>query len=143
LIAADGAMDREAMRELVYGDADAKRRLEAIIHPLVQLQVGQQEQEAVRAGRHCIVFDVPLLVESGRWRSKVDRVLVLDCLPATQIDRVMARSALSREAVQKIMASQASRSCRLKAADIVLFNQGLSLEQLRSEVFQIAQHFGL
>ena len=143
LIAADGAMDRDAMRDLVYADADAKQRLEAIIHPLVQLQVRQQEQEAVRAGSHCIVFDVPLLVESGRWRSQLDRVMVIDCLASTQVERVTARSALSREAVQKIMASQASRSRRLQAADIVLFNQDLSLDQLRGEVFQVAQHFGL
>ena len=143
LIAADGAMDREAMRELVYADADAKRRLEAIIHPLVQLQIELQAQEAARTGSHCVVFDVPLLVESGRWRNQVDRVLVLDCLPATQVDRVMARSALSRDAVEKIMASQVSRSRRLQAADIVIFNQGLSLDQLRSEVFQSAPHFGL
>jgi dephospho-CoA kinase len=143
MITADGAMDREAMRELVYADADAKSRLEAIIHPLVQLQMDQKVQKAVHAGSRCIVFDVPLLVESGRWRSQVNQVLVVDCLPATQIDRVVVRSALSRDAVEKIMATQASRSRRLQAADIVLFNQGLSLEQLRSEVFQIAGHFGL
>lgn len=143
LIASDGAMDREAMREIVYADAAAKCRLEAIIHPLVQRQIQQQAQQAVRAGSPCIVFDVPLLVESGRWRSELDRVLVIDCLPATQIDRVMARSALSRDAVVRIMASQVSRSQRLKAADIVLFNQGLSLDQLGSEVLQVAMHFGL
>jgi dephospho-CoA kinase len=143
MIAADGSMDRAAMRELVYADVDAKSRLEAIIHPLVQLQMDQQVQQAVHAGSRCIVFDVPLLVESGRWRSQVDRVLVVDCLAATQIDRVVVRSALSRDAVEKIMATQASRSQRLQAADIVLFNQGLNLEQLRSEVFQIARHFGL
>ena len=143
MIAADGAMDRNAMRELVYADADVKRRLEAIIHPLVQQQAQQQEGRAVRAGSACIVFDVPLLVESGRWRSRLDRVLVVDCLEPTQIDRVTARSGLSRMAVEKVMASQASRAQRLQAADLVLFNDGLSLDQLRSEVLQVARHFGL
>ncbi len=143
MIAADGAMDRNAMRELVYADADAKRHLEAIIHPLVQQQAQQQEDQAVRAGSTCIVFDVPLLVESGRWRSRLDRVLVIDCLENTQIDRVTTRSALTRVAVEKIMASQASRAQRLQAADLVLFNDGLTLDQLRSEVLQVARHFGL
>ncbi len=143
MISADGAMDRDAMRELVYADGAAKRRLEAIIHPLVQQQAQQQEDQAVRAGNACIVFDVPLLVESGRWRSRLDRVLVIDCLEKTQIDRVTARSALSRAAVEKIMTSQASRAQRLQAADLVLFNDGLSLDQLRSEVLQVARHFGL
>ena len=143
LIAADGAMNRVAMRELVYADAAAKRRLEAIIHPLVQLQIEQQAQEAVRTDCSCIVFDVPLLVEAGHWRSKVDRVLVIDCLPQTQLDRVVARNELSRDAVLKIMASQASRLHRLKAADFALFNQHLTFDQLHNEVSQIAPHFGL
>ncbi len=143
MIGADGAMDRDTMRELVYADANAKRRLEAIVHPLVQQQAQQQEDQAVRAGSACIVFDVPLLVESGRWRSRLDRVLVVDCLTPTQIDRVTARSALPRAAVEKIMASQASRMQRLQAADLVLFNDGLTLDQLRSEVLQVAHHFGL
>ncbi len=143
MMAADGAMDRDAMRELVYTDAHAKRRLEAIVHPLVQQLTQQQEDQARHAGSSCIVFDVPLLVESGRWRSRVDRVLVVDCLAPTQTARVTARSHLARAAVEKIMASQASREQRLQAADLVLFNDGLSLDELRGEVLQIARHFGL
>jgi len=142
-IAPDGAMDRAAMRELVYQDALSKRRLEDIIHPLVQERTREQALEAAQQACPCIVFDVPLLVESGRWRAMVERVLVIDCSVPTQIERATARSALSRDAAQRIIASQASRTQRLRAADIAIFNDGLSLDQLRSEVLQVARHFGL
>jgi dephospho-CoA kinase len=142
-MAANGALDRALMRELVYADADAKRRLEAIIHPLVALQTEQQALQATQAGCRCTVFDVPLLVESARWRQRLDRVLVIDSLPPTQIERVMARSSLTRVAVEKIIASQASREQRLKAADLVLFNDLLTLAQLQREVDAISVHFGL
>jgi dephospho-CoA kinase len=142
-IDSDGAMDRARMRDQVFSDADAKRRLEAIIHPLVHAQTEQLAAQAADNGCRCIVFDVPLLVESRRWRKRVDRVLVVDCLSETQILRVMARSALTREAVEKIIASQASRQQRLRAADAVVYNDGLTIEQLRSEVGQTSANFGL
>ena len=111
LIAPDGALDRTAMRALVFDDADARQRLEAIIHPLVAQETDRQARLALDAGRRLLVFDVPLLVESGaRWRAKVDRVLVIDCDSATQIDRVMARNALPRDQVEQIVAAQASRA---------------------------------
>jgi dephospho-CoA kinase len=138
-----GAVDRARMRDQVFADADARRRLEAIIHPLVQAQTELLAALAAADGCRCIVFDVPLLVESRHWRRRVERVLVVDCLNETQILRVMARSALEREAVEKIIASQASRLQRLRAADTVLFNEGLTFGQLRSEVAQAAAHFGL
>ena len=76
------------------------------------------------------MFDVPLLIESGRWRSQVDRVLVVDCLVETQIQRVMARNNFSRDTVEKIIASQATREQRLAAADWVIYNDALSLQAL-------------
>jgi len=138
-----GALDRERMRALVFADPDAKQILEAIIHPLVAQETRRQAQESQASGKHCLVFDVPLLVESGRWRENVDQVLVVDCLPATQISRVVARSALSREAVLAIMASQASREARLQAADAVIFNDTLTLDDLACEVRVLAPAFGL
>ena len=90
-----------------------------------------------------MVFDIPLLVESGRWRAQVDRVLVVDCAPQTQVDRVVARSGLQPEAVRAIMAAQAPRELRLAAADIVICNDGLSLAQLRDNVVQAAPRLGL
>ena len=83
------------MRDLVYRDATARQRLEAIIHPLVGQETDRQAQQALSEGRPLLVFDVPLLVESGpRWRARVDRVLVVDCPPEVQIERVVARSGL-------------------------------------------------
>ncbi|HSV48046.1 MAG TPA: dephospho-CoA kinase [Ramlibacter sp.] len=142
-IAADGSMDRERMREAAYADPAARKRLEAIIHPLVGQESALQVQAAQAAACRCLVFDVPLLVESGRWRQRVDKVLVIDCTPQTQVARVVARSALAPEQVQAIIAAQAPRLLRLAAADVVICNEGLQLDQLRAEVAQAAQAFGL
>ncbi|MBK8665022.1 MAG: dephospho-CoA kinase [Burkholderiales bacterium] len=145
LIGADGALDRAAMRALVYRDAGARQRLEAIVHPLVAQEIDRQAQRAINAGHHLIVFDVPLLVESGpRWRARVDRVLVVDCDPATQIERVMARNQLPREEIERIIAAQVTRAQRLGAADAVLFNgAGVTLTALHTQVHTWAARFGL
>ena len=126
----EGALDRERMRAHVFSDPSAKQRLEGIIHPLVSLETKRQAQAALDAGHRTVVFDVPLLVESGRWRSQVDRVLVVDCLVETQIQRVMARNNFSRDTVEKIIAAQATREQRLAAADWVIYNDALSLQAL-------------
>lgn len=139
----DGAMDRDAMRRLAFSDPAARRQLEAIIHPLVSLETARQAAQAMRAGSPCIVFDIPLLVESGRWRPQLDRVLVVDCSEATQISRVVARSGWTAEAVQKVIAGQASRAARRAAADACIHNDGLSLEALALVVRQISHRFGL
>lgn len=140
-ITPDGALDRDEMRKLVFSDAGAKRRLESIVHPLVGEEAARQ---AARSDSVAIVFDVPLLVESGRWRQRVDQVLVVDCSEATQISRVMARNGWTREAVERVMAGQASRDQRLAAADICIYNDApLSLAALTGTVRQLAQRFGL
>jgi dephospho-CoA kinase len=137
-VAPDGSLDRDRMRALVFSDPSAKLRLEAIVHPLVGIATQAQAQAAVQAGHTLLVFDVPLLVESPRWRKLVDKVLVVDCLESTQITRVMARSGLTREAVEKIIRAQATRVQRLAAADITLFNEGLHLEELQQSVDALA-----
>lgn len=142
-VGADGALDRARMRERAYTDPDARRQLEAIIHPLVGQEVERQAGAALAAGIRCIVFDIPLLVESGRWRSRVDQVLVVDCAPAVQVARVVARSGLAATEVEAIIAAQAPRALRLAAADIVICNEALTLEALRAEVAQVARRFGL
>ncbi|HSV36879.1 MAG TPA: dephospho-CoA kinase [Ramlibacter sp.] len=142
-ITADGALDRTRMRERAYADPEARRQLEAIIHPLVGQESARQVQAALDAGVACIVFDIPLLVESGRWRAQVDRVMVVDCAPQTQVDRVVLRSGLTADEVRAIMAAQASRAQRLAAADIVICNEGLSLDALRDNVVQVARRLGL
>ncbi|WP_309678496.1 dephospho-CoA kinase [Polaromonas sp.] len=147
MITAEGALDRDRMRQLVFNDPAARRRLEAIVHPLVSQETRRQAGEAMKAGSPCVVFDVPLLVESGRWRQQLDQVLVVDCAPATQIERVMAREAgrtgWTPEVVEKIMAGQASRAERLAAADICIYNDDLSLPSLALLVRQLATRFGL
>ncbi|WBY00833.1 dephospho-CoA kinase [Ramlibacter tataouinensis] len=143
-ITPEGALDRERMRERVYEEPQARRELEAIVHPLVGAETARQVQAALAAGAACIVFDIPLLVESGRWRHQVDRVLVIDCTPATQVARVVARSALQPAQVEAIIAAQAPRALRLAAADTVIFNDGgLSLQALQAQVREAARSFGL
>ena len=143
VVQADGALDRIKMRELIYSDPNHRKRLESIIHPLVAAETAKQAEAARSGGARCTVFDIPLLVESGRWRQQLDRVLVVDCLPASQVSRVMSRSGLASDAVRKIMASQVSRSVRLRAADDVIFNDGITLVQLETEVKRWALAFGL
>lgn len=143
VITAQGALDRDAMRTLVFNDPGAKTRLESIIHPLVGQAITAQAQQAEDAGAMLVVFDIPLLVESGHWRRGLHQVLVVDCQESTQVARVAARSGLSTAEIEKIMAAQAPRSQRLAAADIVLYNDGLSLAQLAFETGEIATRFGL
>ena len=140
---ASGALARDRMRQLVHTDASARIRLEAIIHPLVGQESRRQAALLAEQACPCIVFDVPLLVESDHWRGDLDHVLVVDCTTEKQIDRVMARNQLSRAEVEKIIASQASRRLRLAAADSVIFNVGLSLDELAVELQQISARFGL
>ncbi len=140
---ASGALDRDAMRKQVFSDPGSKRRLEAIIHPLVASQTAALALSAERAGAPCVVFDVPLLVESGHWRPRLHQVLVIDCTESRQISRVMQRSAWTREAVQQVMAGQADRAQRLAAADLCIYNETDSLEELAALVRTVALRFGL
>jgi dephospho-CoA kinase len=142
-----GAMNRDVMRQRVFADPGAKKQLEAIIHPLVGAESARQAEAARQAGCALLVFDIPLLVESQRWRQQLDSVLVVDCEPATQISRVLAREIDNRswthETVEKVIASQASRAQRLAAADLVIFNDGLTLAELTEQVRKIAEHVTL
>lgn len=143
MLTSEGALDREQMRSLIYSDPSAKARLESIVHPLVGHSIATQAQEATVAGARCIVFDIPLLVESGHWRPALHRVLVIDCTEATQVARVMTRSGLTSAEIQRILASQASRTQRLGAADWVVFNDGITVGVLAQQVREIGVQFGL
>ena len=144
MITPDGAMNRQTMREQIFQNPQAKRQLEAIIHPLVSQITAEQTQHALNTGHCCLVFDVPLLVESGeRWRRQVDRVLVIDCDTETQRQRVMARNGLPAEEIDRIMAQQASRAQRLACADVVIVNQSMNLLELEAQISQVAADFGL
>ena len=143
-IDADGALNRARMRELAFTHPEARAQLEAIVHPLVTLHSDLQARQAAEQGCPVIVFDIPLLVESGRWARRLDAVVVVDCSAETQIERVMRRSGLTRKSVQGILASQAGRPQRRAVADAVIANDGdCSLEQLHGRTRQLAALFGL
>jgi dephospho-CoA kinase len=124
VIAPDGRMDRAAMRARAFADPQARRRLEAILHPMIRARTQAGIEAAAQAGAPYVLVAVPLLVESGDWRGRFDRVLVVDVPPEVQVERTMARSALAREQVEAILAAQASRAQRLAAADDVVDNAG-------------------
>jgi dephospho-CoA kinase len=138
VIGADGALDRAAVRALVFSDPAAKQRLEAVLHPLIDEQA---QRLAGAAAGQAVVFDVPLLAETGRWRARLDRVLVVDCREATQIERVIARSGWSRDTVQRVIAQQAPRALRRAIADAVVFNDGLALDALELAVTKLYNHW--
>lgn len=128
----DGALNRDWMRERAFADPQVRLRLEALLHPVI----GQEtERQAAAAQGPYLVFVVPLLVESiDRWRSRVDRICVVDCDPETQVARVRSRSGLTDSAIRRIMAAQAARASRLAVADDVINNDGAtSPEQLRAQ----------
>ncbi|CAN0618364.1 dephospho-CoA kinase [Burkholderia multivorans] len=130
-VAADGSLDRAKMRARVFSDDTARRRLEAITHPLIRAET---ERESRAAQGAYLMFVVPLLVESGNWKARVDRVLVVDCEVETQIARVMRRNGFTREQVEAIVARQASRDARLAAADDVIVNDAASHDTLAAQV---------
>jgi dephospho-CoA kinase len=134
-VAADGSLDRARMRELVFSDEGARKRLEAITHPLIRAETEREQREA--HGPYVIVV-VPLLVESGSWKNRVNRVLSVDCSVDTQIARVMSRNGFSRDQVLAIIARQATREARLAAADDVIDNDNVPLDALKTQV--AAQH---
>jgi dephospho-CoA kinase len=131
-IDARGALDRAHMRERVFADPDARKALEAILHPMIGMAT-QAEANRAPAGAP-IVFDVPLLVESRHWAGRVERVLVVDCAEATQVQRVMQRNGWTAEAVERVIAQQASRSARRAVADAVIYNDGITPAQLQAQV---------
>lgn len=141
-VAVDGALDRDRMRALAFSDAGAKRRLEAILHPLITAQALAEAEAADATRAPLVVFDVPLLVESGRWRARVARVLVVDCSTETQIARVLQRPGWTRERVDGALSAQTSRQARRAAADAVLVNDGIALVTLRNEVLNLAARWG-
>jgi dephospho-CoA kinase len=134
VITPEGALDRAAMRRLVFADPQLRVRLEGILHPLIRQESDARIQAATGADYALLV--VPLLIESGQYRQRVDRVAVVDCPETTQLARVMARSGLSADEVRAIMAAQADRQTRLAAADDVIRNDA-GLDALTARVNEL------
>lgn len=140
-MSADGSMDRDKMRAHVFANPHAKQLLESIIHPRVHEELERLVHTSTSA---CVVFDVPLLVESGRWRHRLDSVLVVDCRQETQIARVMARNGWPREQVESVISQQSPRAHRLACADSVIWNDdGIDLPALHALVVEMAHRMGL
>ncbi len=116
---AQGALDRVAMRQMVFSDPSARGRLESILHPLIR-QIS--DQRCAEETTPYVILAVPLLVESGSYRQRCDRIVVVDCPETVQISRVMARNGLSETEVRAILKAQASREQRLEIADDVIDN---------------------
>ena len=140
MVTPDGALDRERMRALVFSQPEARQQLEAIVHPLVAQAIAKR---AAASRARCIVFDVPLLVESSRWRPQLDLVLVVDCTEATQVRRVRHRNAWDDAMIAAVMRQQSPRATRLAAADGVIFNDVDDLDRLHAAIDRLSARFGL
>ena len=136
-ITADGGLDRARMRRLVFQDPEARKKLEAILHPLIR---AESRARIAVADRPYVVVVVPLLLETGAYRDLIDRVLVVDCAEKWQLERATQRSGLSEDEVRAIMAAQLTRAERLARADDVLPNDG-SIEDLRQKVNELHSRY--
>jgi dephospho-CoA kinase len=139
---ANGNLDRPALRALIFSDAASRQALDALLHPLIRADM---EHQAAAVKGPYLVMAIPLLIESGRARERVDRVLVVDVDEALQLERVQARDGSTETQARAILASQARREARLAAADDVLRNSGSvadlrqSVDRLHEQYLQLAQ----
>jgi len=136
-IAPDGSLDRERIRRLVFGNAEARKKLEAILHPMIR---AESRARVAAARAPYVVLVVPLLLESDAYLDLLKRVLVVDCSEERQIERAMRRSQISADEVRAIMASQLSRAARRARADDVIDNDG-GMEALRRQVDEIHSEY--
>ena len=134
---AEGALDRAAMRALVFSDSTARHRLEAILHP--RIRDAAYAAAAIATGSY-LIFVVPLLIESGTWGERVDRILAIDCPEEVQVARVMARNGMAEAQVRAIMATQVTRAQRLAAADDVVVNDG-GLDLLAPQIASLHEKY--
>lgn len=133
MITPTGAMNRSTMRELIFSDATQKKRLEAILHPLIRNEVIRRADQT--SGSYLMIV-VPLLIDTSYWN--FSHVVVVDCDSSLQMQRVMQRDGLSQERVQSIIAQQATRQQRLALASEVLINDG-AFEKLIPEIERLHQ----
>ena len=136
-IGPDGAMDRKRMRDHVFARPEEKKKLEALLHPLIREE--SRRRISAATGPY-VVHVIPLLVESPDYRSRVDRVLVVDAPEEIRVARVQARSGLSAGEVRAIMQAQAPSAARLAAADDVIDNGG-ERDALRNQVAALHQKY--
>ena len=135
-----GAISRRKLGALVFHDAAARDRLNAIVHPQVRRLLSEQVARLQRRGAAAVVVEVPLLIEAIRnaagWRRMFDEIWVVTAAEAEVIERVRARGRMSEATIRAVIAAQLTPEQRLPYADVVIDNRG-SMEQLRSRVAQI------
>lgn len=140
-----GAMNRDRMRALVFSDDTAKKRLEAILHPLIR---AESKRQYLAAQSPYVLFVVPLLFESADWKTRMRRTLLVDCPEEAQIERVQRRSGLRPEEVRAMMARQMPRARKLELADDIIDNSGdgsnlpAAVERLHRRYLDLAQQAG-
>ena len=137
ILTARGELDRAALRSLIFQDPRKRRELEAILHPLIRAHM---EQEAGKAVGPYLVLSIPLLVEGGGGRDRLDRVLVVDADEEEQVRRLMSRDAVSQDQARAVLAAQAARAARLKCADDVITNSA-TVSELRQAVDRLHQRY--
>jgi dephospho-CoA kinase len=132
----EGALDRAALRERVFRDEAMRKRLEAILHPLIRKQL---HNRLAALDAPYVIIAIPLLLEKG-WQAEVDRILVVDADEAAQIERTVMRDGVSREMVQRIMQAQVSRAERVEAADDIIYNNE-KRDALKARVDELHQQY--
>ncbi|MBS0543760.1 MAG: dephospho-CoA kinase [Proteobacteria bacterium] len=137
VVAADGSLDRAAMRAAAFADPQVRKRLEGILHPMIR---DESQRQCETAPGVYVILAVPLLIESGTYRERCDRICVVDCPEALQVARVQARNGLGEEQIRAIMAAQASREARRAAADDIVDNGG-TLDQLHAQVDALHERY--
>lgn len=146
IVQADGTLDRRRLREVVFADPAQRQRLEAILHPLINIEIRARLQQVT--GPYCILA-VPLLIESASLRALVHRVLVIDVPVELQVARLMQRDRMTAEQCQAMLAAQASRAQRLEGADDVVDNATditalqRQLESVHARYLELAGHAGI
>ncbi len=137
-ITPEGALNRAVMRDLVFNDAAARTKLNAILHPAIYDEALKQLQSHQDAPYQ--ILAIPLLFESPRYAPHVNRILLIDCDEKTQIERVKKRSQLSTSEIKKIISSQTPRKKQLLLAHDVIENNE-NVENLREDILEIHQKY--
>lgn len=139
ILNASGQLDRAALRKLIFSDASKREALEKILHPLIRAQSEALAEEAKRRGETYVIFEIPLLLETGRHK-EMDKVLVVDVPEETQLNRLMKRDHCSEAQAKQILSAQSNRPARLAIADNIIFNEG-NLDKLTQQVEHLHQQY--
>ena len=133
----EGGLHRDRMRDKIFSEPASKRALESILHPLIEEKIATQA--SIQSGSDIIIFDIPLMLENGKWRSRMHRIIVVDCDENTQLQRVSQRPGWSSEMAKKAILQQASRCSRRACADIILNNQNIDFATLAHMVHEAVE----